>query len=152
MGTNLRRFKFRAQSVLNLREKHLEDERLKLASIISTLESQKLILKDMIEKKDQSQKSFDISVNESNLDIQLINNFKNYIEQLVGDIRTQEEIIKRTEIQLSAQQQEVNEAYKQVKILEKLKEKQYQDYLYEFNQAQIKELDDITTSRYKKAI
>ena len=60
------------------------------------------------------------------------------------------EIIKKTQFELDEQQQRVNEAYKEVKVLEKLKEKQYKNFLFEFEQTQIKELDDITISRQKR--
>ena len=35
---------------------------------------------------------------------------------------------------------------------EKLKEKQYKNFLFEYEQSQIKELDDITSSRQKKKV
>ena len=50
----MRRFTFRLQSILNIREKKLEDERLKLAEILSKLETQKDILLEMNEKKEKA--------------------------------------------------------------------------------------------------
>ena len=46
-------------------------------------------------------------------------------------------------------QQEINEVYKKVKSLEKLKEKQEQEYYTNIEQKISKEIDDIVTSRYK---
>ena len=77
---------------------------------------------------------------------------KNYLQRIEQDIKTQFEIIKKTQIELEEQQIAVNEAYKEVKVLEKLKEKQYKNFLFEYEQNQIKELDDITNSRRKKVI
>ncbi len=147
----MRRFNFRLQSFLNLKEKRLEDERLRLAGIISTLESQKDVLLEMNDKKEYLQTQLETITNSSVLDIQTVVGYKNYLIQIDQDIKMQFEIIKKTQFELDEQQQRVNEAYKEVKVLEKLKEKQYKNFLFEFEQTQIKELDDITISRQKRA-
>ena len=49
---------------------------------------------------------------------------------------------------LDLKQDEVNVAYRDKEILEKLKEKQKKTYYQEFEKAQSNELDDITISRY----
>ena len=148
----MRRFKFRLQSVLNIKEKKLEDERLKLASIISTLEAQKDVFLELNEKKENLEKELNSTLENSILDIQNVVAYKNYINRLEDDIKIQFEIIKKTQIELEEQQMQVNQAYKEVKVLEKLKEKQYNNFLFEYEQNQIKELDDITNSRRKKVI
>ena len=148
----MRRFTFRLQSVLNIKEKKLEDERLKLAEIISTLEAQKDIFLELNDKKENLEKELTLALESSNLDIQIIVSEKNYLQRIEQDIKTQFEIIKKTQIELEEQQIAVNEAYKEVKVLEKLKEKQYKNFLFEYEQNQIKELDDITNSRRKKVI
>ena len=148
----MRRFKFRLQSVLNIKEKKLEDERLKLGEIISTLEAQKDVLLELNDKKETLKNQLNSTLENSILDIQFVLGYKNYIERLEQDIKTQFEIIKKTQIELEEQQIQVSEAYKEVKILEKLKEKQYKNFLFEYEQNQIKELDDITNSRQKKVI
>ena len=148
----MRRFTFRLQSVLNIKEKKLEDERLKLGEIISTLEAQKDVLLELSDKKENLKNRLNATLENSILDIQFVVGHKNYLERLEQDIKTQFEIIKKTQIELEEQQIQVNEAYKEVKVLEKLKEKQYKNFLFEYEQNQIKELDDITNSRQKKVI
>ena len=43
---------------------------------------------------------------------------------------------------------EVREAHKKVEVLKKLKEKQEQEYYKAFLDAEIKEVDDITSARF----
>ena len=149
----MRRFNFRLQSILNIREKKLEDERLKLADIISKLEEQKDILLEMNEKKENLENELNKSLDNQVLDIQTVVGFKNYLSRMSDDIKMQFEVIKRVQIELEEQQMAVSEAYREVKVLEKLKEKQYKNFLFEYEQNQIKELDDITSSRQnRKAI
>lgn len=138
--------------MLNIKEKKLEDERSKLGEIISTLEAQKDVLLELNDKKETLKNQLNSTLENSILDIQFVLGYKNYLERLEQDIKTQFEIIKKTQIELEEQQIQVSEAYKEVKILEKLKEKQYKNFLFEYEQNQIKELDDITSSRQKKVI
>lgn len=105
----------------------------------------------MNDKKEYLQTQLETITNSSVLDIQTVVGYKNYLIQIDQDIKMQFEIIKKTQFELDEQQQRVNEAYKEVKVLEKLKEKQYKNFLFEFEQTQIKELDDITISRQKRA-
>ena len=134
------------------KKKKLEDERLKLGEIISTLEAQKDVLLELSDKKENLKNRLNATLENSILDIQFVVGHKNYLERLEQDIKTQFEIIKKRQIELEEQQIQVNEAYKEVKVLEKLKEKQYKNFLFEYEQNQIKELDDITNSRQKKVI
>ena len=41
------------------------------------------------------------------------------------------------------------EAHQKVEVLKKLKEKQEQEYYQEFLKAEIKEIDDITSARFR---
>lgn len=120
-----------------------------LAQILRVLEDQKDTLLSLNDKKEQIEKSFDNANKEAALDIQNIVNARNYLEKISNEIKTQFEIIKKTQIELDEQTQKVNEAYKELKVLEKLKEKQYEEFLKEFRQNETKELDDIVISRYK---
>ena len=107
----------------------------------------------MNEKKENLENELNKSLDNQVLDIQTVVGFKNYLSRMSDDIKMQFEVIKRVQIELEEQQMAVSEAYREVKVLEKLKEKQYKNFLFEYEQNQIKELDDITSSRQnRKAI
>ena len=145
-------FNFKLQSVLKLKDKKLEDERLIMGEILKLLEEQKNILEEMRTKKTNLEKELLASLENSDIDILLVQNYRGYISNLLNDIKTQEDIIEKTKTNLEVQKLKVNEAYKEVKVLEKLREKQEKEFIQEQTQKEIKELDDITISRYKKAI
>lgn len=148
----MRRFTFKLQSILNIRERKLEDERHRLAEIIAKLEEQKDILLEMNEKKESLEKELNNALDNQVLDVQFTISAKNYLKQMSDDIKMQFEIIKRTQNELNEQKIVVAAAYKEVKILEKLKEKQYKNFMFEYEQNQIKEMDDITSARQKKVV
>lgn len=106
----------------------------------------------MNEKKEYLEAQLENITNSQVLDIQNVVGYKNFLNRTTQDIKMQFEIIKKTQFELEEQQIKVNEAYREVKVLEKLKEKQYKNFLFEYEQTQIKEIDDITISRQRRAI
>ena len=74
---------------------------------------------------------------------------QSYAIKLTTDGINQERIITNTEAILKKKQQEVLEAHQKVEVLKKLKEKQENEYYQEFLKAEAKELDDITSARFK---
>lgn len=145
----MKKFTFRLQTVLDMRKKVLEDKRLEMAKVIKRLNLQ-------IEKKEEleaKQKKLTEELNgiyESNeIDIGGMQTYKSFISKLFGDIKSQEKVISDWRKLLHVKQLEVNEALKQVKILEKLKEKEEKKFNDHINYLEEKEADDITTTRYQ---
>ena len=139
----MRRFQFSLETVLTLRNKTLEDERIKLASIINILNKQKDVLNEMIQTLNNYQNFNDFD----NYNHVVISNTHAFCKKLSFDIKTQNAIIERTKLDLAHQQEIVKEAYIKVKSLENLKEKQKQQYSEELLQEEIKQMDDIVNSR-----
>lgn len=142
----MRRFKFSLESVLTVRKHALEDERIKLASIMSVLNEQNEVLKNMNFEYEalQSRSEKDLLNNFNPL---IISNYGAFSNKLLGDIKVQKQIIERTRIDLKNRQQLVKQAYIKVETLEKLKEKHKELYLKEAQQEEFKQLDDIVNSK-----
>ena len=83
------------------------------------------------------------------IDIYQIEAHKNYGLKLVVDENNKKRIIANTKMLFEKKQVEVREAHKKVEILKKLKEKQEQEYYKEFLDSEIKEVDDLTSARFK---
>ena len=138
--------------MLNIKEKALEDERLKMAEILQIVAEQENVLKEMRDRKTQLEQDLEAELINGIIDIQFISNYQSYISRLDQDIKMQLDIIQKTNQELELQKIKVSQAYKEVKVLEKLKEKQLKDFENEFLRAEVKETDDITSARYKRAI
>ena len=143
----MRRFRFSLESVLTVRKKTLEDERIKLASIMNIYNRQLDVLNEMNfrleELKNESQKHLE----NFEFDPQIIANYNSYSHKLIQDIKTQSLIIEKTKVDLERQQQVAKDAYIKVKSLENLKEKQKEQYNQELLQEEFKLMDDIVNSR-----
>ena len=131
---------------MTIRKHALEDERIKLASIMNVYNKQLDVLQQMnnalIEIKKESEKYL-----QGVFDANIVANYNAFSNKIAQDIKTQEKIIEKTLQELKLQQQIAKEAYIKVKSLENLKEKQKEKYNQELLQEEIKQIDDIVNSK-----
>ncbi len=144
----LKKFRFRLQVVLDMREKELEQRQMEMAKIVAALNSQQAKLQEIFEAQDLNTRELEALYNSGELDIVQIEGHKAFGIRLVGDARNQQRIIDNTKSILKRKQEEVLEAHKKVETLKKLKEKQEKQFYKEFYLAEIKEVDDITSARF----
>ena len=145
----LKKFRFRMQVVLDLREKELEERQMEMAKIVASLNAQKEKLQAIIIAQEKNRADLEALNTSENLDIAQVEMHRDYGMKLINDARNQERIIANTESILKVKQKEVFEAHKKVEVLKKLKEKQEKEYYKEFLQAETKEIDDITSARFR---
>ncbi len=147
----MKKFKFRMQTILEIRAKKLEEEQLKLAALLEILNSQQEILEQMKSQAKKISDELNNLLQSENIEVDKICNYKSFLKNVSFDIQTQEELIKKTQAQIEEQKIALGEAYKELKILENLREKQQKEHYKHFEELEVKEIDDITISRYKKA-
>ncbi len=146
----MKKFKFKLQIVLDKRQKELEDKQIEMSKVQALLKEQTDELENFIQQQNQFRAALDgILGQNTNIDLMTIRIHQNYIEKLSGDIQNQHKIISDTEQELELKQQEVIEALKAAKMLEKLKEKHYREFIVEFEFQQQKELEDVTQARFR---
>ena len=145
----MKKFKFRLQTVLELKSKILDEKLIELSKILSQIKAEEDALNDLKEK----QNSLNLEVlslvsNSSNINVEQVINLKKYLPKLENKIKSQLQLINDMKNVLELKQDEVNAAYRDKEILEKLKDKQKNAYYKEFEKTQNNELDDITICRY----
>lgn len=134
-----------------MREKKLEDKRREMARVIAVLNQQIEVKEEYIQKSDATRNSLErIYEGSEELDILEITNYKDFLGKMANEIIKQEAVIENTRNVLKLKQFEVTNALKEVKILEKLKETQQKKFYEELIYIEGKEIDDITSTRYKK--
>ncbi len=145
----MKKFKFRLQVMLDLREKELEQRQMEMAKIVAALNEQQAKLQNIFLAQENNTKQLEALYSSGELNIMQIENHKSYSIKLVTDANNQERIINNTKSILAYKQKEVKEAYQKVEILKKLKEKQEKEYYKNFLALETKEIDDITSARFK---
>lgn len=148
----MKRYSFRLQTVLDMREKFLEQKRLEMAKVISILNMQIQSLETLVSRKEQTKNDLENIYATEDIDIFRITNYKNFLSKIINDAKNQEITIENTRKILTIKQQEVNEALKEVKVLEKLKEKQEKKFYQHYEALQAREIDDIASTRYHRAL
>ena len=145
----MKKFTFRLQTVFDMRKKVLEDKRLEMAKVIKRLNLQIEKLEELKERQEKLTEELNGIYDSDEIDIGGMQTYKSFISKLFGDIKSQEKVINDWKKLLHVKQLEVNEALKQVKILEKLKEKEEKKFNDHINYLEEKEADDLTTTRYQ---
>jgi len=136
--------------VLNLKEKALEDKRLEMAKVIKLLNEYQTELEALEEKYSSYKgKIEEIFISQENVNISELAGYNSYIFQLEQQIKEKHMTIENTRKVLKVKQNEVNEALKDVKVLDKLKETQSKKFYDEIYKKEAEEIDDIVTARYK---
>ena len=148
----MKKYKFRLQTVLDIKAKKLEQKLLELAQIVAVLHKEVEIEKQLIQERNTLQSEI-ITMNtiDSPKSLFEIQNSRGYWGSLGVKIAQQRERIKNVEVFLQAKQAEVNEAVKEKKVLENLKEKEEEKFYQEFLEYERRELDELSISRYKRA-
>ena len=132
-----------------MREKELEQRQMEMAKIVSALNQQQEKLQDIFRAKEKNTGEMEALYTAEELDIMQIEAHRDFSIKLVNDARNQERIIENTKAILQRKQEEVKKAHQQVEILKKLKEKQEKEFYKEFLHLEMKEIDDITSARFK---
>lgn len=122
-----------------------------MAGIINILNAQNEKLSDLLQKKEHIKTSLEnIYESGEELDIMGLTNYKNYLAKLTTEEKNQGFVIETTKKVLLAKQAEVNETYKELKVMEKLKESEEKKYYGHIDYVQSKEIDDIASTRYHR--
>ena len=148
----MKKFTFRLQVVLDIKEKLLEEKLLELAKVQRGLQ-------EAVQKQKELE-GYQLEINNAllrvfqsgnDLDLNEVQRYKDFINKLIVDISNQKVVIQNVQKLLELKRKEVNEILKEKKVLEKLKENQKKKYYQELEHNTRKELNDITSSRYRSA-
>ena len=137
------------QVVLDMREKELEARQMEMAKILAALNEQKEKLQSILYAQQENKNNLETLSMSEELDVVQVQMHQNYAVKLTTDEANQNRIIANTEAILKRKQQEVLEAHQKVEVLKKLKEKQEDEYYKQFLKAESKEIDDITSARFR---
>jgi len=143
----LKKFIFRLDQVLKIRaleeriqQKEFSKVKSQHLNAVKILENIYIDRKETVESlKDHERKGFNQTIYLSHM---------RYIEKLNLDVDIQRINIGKIEIELKKEREKLLNIIKKRKSLENLKEKKYEEYLYETNAEEQKVMDEIAGSRF----
>ena len=141
----MKKFKFSLEKVLSLREFEQNQAQIELGkaqSVVNDLNNQlKYIASEIVRSNESRANSTDL-------------NFLLSIENYINGLNYKKEILleelAKAQLVLEEKRAIVVEAIKKRKSLEKLKEKQFEEYKKQYNLEEEKILDEISTSKFSK--
>ncbi len=132
-----------------MRENELEKRQMEMAKILAILNKQQEELKNIKLSQKKNEEETEQLYTMDTLDIGQLEGHRTYGIKLTVDEANQLRIIANTRAILEKKQLEVQEAHKKVEVLKKLKEKQEDQYYKDFLAQEVKEIDDMTSARFK---
>lgn len=142
----MKRYNFRLQKLLNLESQREQQAKMKIYSLINDLRGQEKILDFLKDSLYQNQKNL-AGKEDVSTDSQKLMLYQNYIIALRERIGYQVKKIDEVVLKVDNGKNDLLIIQKDRKILEKLSDKDREKYTVEMRKMEIKQIDDISTSR-----
>ncbi len=143
-------FKFKLQSVLDIKIKNEEDEKRKLADVMQLQAREEQVLVSLQNKRAYLIAELKKKQGEGAINITELQMYSRGIEKLKNDIISQQIRLKEIAIMLDEQRKKLIEATQEKKIYEKLKENQHKLYIEEEEYKEKLLIDELATLKYAK--
>ncbi|NMA87259.1 MAG: flagellar export protein FliJ [Tissierellia bacterium] len=138
-------FNFRLERVLNFKENMEEIKKAEYGSARQKLNKEEDKLENFNYHKNNIKDEKDLltaKTKAGNLAM-----YNDYILDLDKKIKVQKDVVNKTELELEKAKEEMINAVQEKKTFEKLKEKEYEKYLYQIKKTEEKQLDTIVNYR-----
>jgi len=140
------RFIFKLQSVLDLRKQKEDSVKNELAAAMRKLQAEERKLSELENKQDDTVREFNEKTRKTT--VHELVEFNEYLSVLNSRIRTQKENVNIAAQYVDKVREELVKAMKDRKILEKLKDRQYEEFLLDQKKLEQKTNDEIVSYNY----
>jgi len=143
----MKKFMYRMQGILDIKYKVEDQERANFGVAMARLVEQERILGELEVKKEYFQDTLRQMVVDS-LKIREIMTNQEAVEIMKDLIKTQMARVRREEHQVEIARQRLNNAMIERKTQEKLRENAFEEYKFEFNSEERKEIDELVSYKH----
>ena len=144
----MRKFKFKLQKLLEIREAREKEIQNELASAIALQNIEKEIQQRYRESIAEQHAKFDEKIKAGKFSYSVVLMFERYVEFANMVIRNQQTKIEGMEPEIEKIRVRLVEASKERKVVERLRERKWKEYLYDLNREIGKENDDMNQKMY----
>ena len=141
------KFIYRMQNILDIKYKLEETEKQNFAAALQRLRNEEEKLQHLVMRRDRYASEYE-QLLVGKLDFLKIEQCANAIEFLNEKITDQEQVIRNRSKELEQARQKLNQVIQERKMHEKLKEKQFEQFLQELSMQEIKEIDEVVSYQY----
>ena len=141
------KFVFSMQNILNMKEKLEDQEKNNFAQANLRLQEAVAEQEELEQRLAEAKKKLQQEVSDA-LDVRTIRSREDAVEILRMYVRQQILVVKQREMEVDVAREHLNEAMKERKTFEKLREKALEAFLAEENLREQKEVDELVSYRY----
>ena len=145
----MKKFNYRMQSILDIKYKLEDQEKTNYSAAKMKLIEEEMKLDALCSRREEYEKSLCLCMNKK-LNIIEIKRLQDGIESLKVFIKIQAIQVKKAEQGVELAQMKLNQAMKERKIQEKLREQAFEHYLRECEEEERKEVDELVSFSYGK--
>ncbi len=140
------KFVFKLQPVLNIKKQIEDSLKIQLGKAVQALEAEKELLRELESEKKRCMAEVGAEVS-GGVKADKLKNYNAYISFIKQKISRQCEMVKSAQEIVDKYREELTDMMKERKMLEKLREKQYEEYLKEVKKKEQKDIDEIVSYR-----
>ena len=141
------KFIFSMQNILSMKEKIEEQEKVEYSQVMMRFNEEQDKLNDLIERQSMAEIELKNTINEV-LNIREVREKEDSLEIIKMYVREQQFVVISCEEEVRQARERLNEAMKERKIYEKLREKAFEEFMQEENKREQKEIDELVSYRY----
>ena len=146
-----KRFVFRLQTVLEVKERAEEEEKRKLSDLIAWQRDEEAVLAGMIAKEQQTRQHLkDKQQTGAFLEVDELQRISYFLKKIAQDIIAQRAKLVEIARRIEEQRVALMKAAQEKKTLEMLKEQHYNEYMQEIEEEERKLLDELATLKYAR--
>lgn len=141
------KFIFSMQNILSMKEKIEEQDKAEYSQVMMRFNEEQDKLNELIERQSMAEVELKNTINEV-LDVREIREKEDFLEIIKMYVKEQQLIVIACEEEVRQARERLNEAMKERKIYEKLREKAFEEFIQEENKREQKEIDELVSYRY----
>ena len=148
----MRRFQFKLQTLLDIRmarEKEIQNE---LSRLINIQNLERIKQEDYRRRIATEHEKFNRKIKDGEYSYSVALMFERFVDFANRVIANAQKRIESMEPEIQSVREKLLEASRERKVIEKLKEKRWEEYLYELNRETQKENDDINQKMYVQRV
>lgn len=147
----MKKFSFRLQSLLGIKEQMEDVLKNKLSAKFNDLAQENALLNDLIETRHNNIVKFEQTKDKPSQIYQIMS-YYDYLNSLTVLIENQQAIISKLKSEIAKLTDQLKTASKERQILVKLKEKEFEEYKYQLLKEEQQLIDGINSYKYYKKI
>ncbi len=144
-------FRFSMQNILNMKEKLEDQAKNKYAQANARLLREQEKLEIIVARREEAREKLKLVLYET-LSVAEIRTRENAVEVLKFYAMQQQLAVKRCEKEVEVAREELGEAMKERKIFEKLREKAFEEFVFEENRKEQKEVDELMSYKHGRRL